>query len=340
MKNFTIIKIIAAILLSAATVSTFSACESSHAEMPVVSNHDTTLHTSTASPKPETTSATITTKPQSSTQQTTVDTATSTTASTPPSATEETATVTEIPPNNLPETTTATLFEVNFHVPKLKPQDYTYTAEMANYYKDFAIVGDSLCSSFAYAGYFAQEQNLARANIGTRNIHEFKIFNNKKEQDVLLHLYEMQPKYVMMLMGMNDVNLIDNQMYASNYKQIITDCISASPNTEYIVMAMTPVVNGCFCDNKRIDVFNNTLKIMIKELNNPHVHFVDPSDYLKTKGESMIEEYADVDGVHLSGGGQAVCLWYLYNRKITYSFTEDNLQKPKKPDTSMYTYLY
>ena len=217
--------------------------------------------------------------------------------------------------------------------------DYTITDEMYKYFDEFALVGDSVCSGFASAGYFSQKNNLARPSIAAWNIHQFLITSDDLSTDVLVHLYNKQPKYVLFSMGLNDVNLTTKNQFVHNYIQLLYQCRQASPNSEFIIMAVTPV-RSKFCKNEKIDEYNQALADAFEEIGNKHYHFVNPTDLRKGKDNKLKEEYAFEDGTHLEMSGMRVCLWYMYQQDIKYSFTKDEIKTPQCPDISGYEYLY
>ncbi|MDE8718892.1 lipase, partial [[Eubacterium] siraeum] len=99
-----------------------------------------------------------------------------------------------------------------------------------------------------------QENNLARPSIAAWNIHHFLITSGNLSTDVLVHLYNKQPKYVLFSMGLKDVNLTTKEQFVENYMQLLYQCKQASPNSEFIFMAVTPV-RSKFCKNEKIDVY-------------------------------------------------------------------------------------
>lgn len=242
-------------------------------------------------------------------------------------------------PDITEETTAATTEEVK-PAPEPEPEpDYTITDAMYKYFDQFALVGDSVCSGFARAGYFKQENNLARPSIAAWNIHQFLITSGNLSTDVLVHLYNKQPKYVLFSMGLNDVNLTTKEQFVENYMQLLYQCKQASPNSEFIIMAVTPV-RSKFCKNEKIDEYNAALANAVKYSYCKHYHFVDPTGLLKGNDNKLKEKYAFEDGTHLEMSGMRVCLWYMYNQNIRYDFTDDELKDPKCPDISQYEYLY
>ena len=233
-------------------------------------------------------------------------------------------------PDITEETTAATTEEIK---PAPEP-DYTITDAMYKYFDEFALVGDSVCSGFASAGYFKQENNLARPSIAAWNIHQFLITSGNLSTDVLVHLYNKQPKYVL-----NDVNLTTKEQFVENYMQLLYQCKQASPNSEFIIMAVTPV-RSKFCKNEKIDEYNAALANAVKYSYCKHYHFVDPTELLKGNDNKLKEKYAFEDGTHLEMSGMKVCLWYMYRQNIRYDFTEEEMKEPRCPDISQYEYLY
>lgn len=237
---------------------------------------------------------------------------------------------------DITEETTVTTTEEIKPIPE---PDYTITDAMYKYFDQFALVGDSVCSGFASAGYFKQENNLARPSIAAWNIHQFLITSGNLSTDVLVHLYNKQPKYVLFSMGLNDVNLTTKEQFVENYMQLLYQCKQASPNSEFIIMAVTPV-RSKFCKNEKIDEYNAALANAVKYSYCKHYHFVDPTGLLKGNDNKLKEKYAFEDGTHLEMSGMKVCLWYMYQQNIRYDFTEEEMKDPRCPDISQYEYLY
>lgn len=187
------------------------------------------------------------------------------------------------------KTTSQTKEEEPLPVPEPEPKpDYTITDAMYKYFDQFALVGDSVCSGFASAGYFKQENNLARPSIAAWNIHQFLITSGNLSTDVLVHLYNKQPKYVLFSMGLNDVNLTTKEQFVENYMQLLYQCKQASPNSEFIIMAVTPV-RSKFCKNEKIDEYNSALRYAIENCYYSHYHFVDPTALLKGSDNKLME---------------------------------------------------
>lgn len=222
---------------------------------------------------------------------------------------------------------------------KQPERNYAFTEEMQKYFDDFAVVGDSIGSGYVNCGYIKPENDFARPCVAAWNIHQFLISNDNIDTDVLMHVYRKQPKYILFVMGLNDVNLTTAEEFVDNYMTLLYQCKEASPNSEMIVMGITPV-RSKFCKNETIDSYNSMLKYAINNSGYSHYYFVDPSEVLKGSDNRLLEKYAFEDGTHLVQSGMEATLCYLYEQGIKYSFTEDEMKEPKRPDISMYTYLY
>ena len=131
-------------------------------------------------------------------------------------------------------------------------------------------------------------------------------------------------------MGLNDVNLTTKEQFVENYMQLLYQCKQASPNSEFIIMAVTPV-RSKFCKNEKIDEYNSALRYAIDNCYYSHYHFVDPTALLKGSDNKLMEKYAFEDGTHLEMSGMRVCLWYMYNQNIRYSFKGRRASALKMP---------
>lgn len=187
--------------------------------------------------------------------------------------------------------------------------DELTTQSYVDYSTDFVeklvIVGDSIASGFKSYERLPEGQVLATGSIGARNIHSFKVTLDGEELDILDALTIKQPQYIFMSMGMNDVNMISSDEYITNYTQNINDILQICPNSTIIVMGITPVtIASGFCDNSKIDEYNDALKDMATSLRgeSKDVYYINVSKYLKDEdSNSLKSEYSSGDGIHLSG---------------------------------------
>ena len=88
---------------------------------------------------------------------------------------------------------------------------------------------------------------------------------------------------------------------------------AGKPNSEFIIMAVTPV-RSKFCKNEKIDEYNSALRYA-RTATIVTIIFVDPA-LLKGSDNKLMEKYAFEDGTHLEMSSMRVCLWYMYNQNI------------------------
>lgn len=219
---------------------------------------------------------------------------------------------------------------------KLPREDFTLSDEEMSYFDDFIFVGDSICLGYSFYGVLPANNVYAQGGIAARNIHDFAFSMNYQYMDILQVLYKIQPKYIVFSMGMNDVNMTTRDQFASNYLQLLEDTQKTCPNSELIVLATTPICCD-FSNNTRIDAFNKALKAAISDTKNKHWHFINPTEYLKDINNNLIYRYTGGDGIHLNPEAYNVVLWYIYNHKISYTFSDKDKKKPIYP--SEYEYV-
>lgn len=194
--------------------------------------------------------------------------------------------------------------ESSLDLEELTTQSYKdYSTDFLN---KMVIVGDSIASGFKSYERLPEEQVLATGSLGARNIHSFTFTVGDQELDILDALTIKQPQYIFMSMGMNDVNLSSSDEYITDYTKNINDILQICPNSTIVVMGITPVTLASgFCDNSKIDEYNEALKSMatsMRELGE-NVYYINVSAYLKDEDTNALKsEYTSGDGIHLSGG--------------------------------------
>lgn len=231
------------------------------------------------------------------------DTAESDTADTP--ETEETAETEELP---------LTLSDEGL--------DTFYISEYAAYHvsvrdREFArkslFVGDSICRGFEEYKIVHPENVCARGSIAARNFFEYGFYTDSGEDDYITALNKAVPEYVFLSMGMNDLNLTDEDTYCENYRTIIDETLENS-SAEVYVAAITPI-NCEFTTNYRIDCFNVKMSEFLEENYPERVHYLDFAKHLKDSDGALKDCFNGGDGIHLSPYAYYVALWEI-NRSM------------------------
>ncbi len=172
-------------------------------------------------------------------------------------------------------------------------------------------VGDSICSGFAEYGIIPREHVAAKGNLGSRSFFDYTFkFRGKEDQTYEQVLKTSKPRYVLLSMGMNDVNMVYEQTYCENYRKVIQATLDGS-NADVFVAAITPVCSK-FCANSVIDSFNDYMRRFIEEEFPERVHFIDFAQYLKNDEGKLRTCLHSGDGVHLGPYCYYIALWEMH----------------------------
>ncbi len=174
---------------------------------------------------------------------------------------------------------------------------------------DMVFAGDSICRGFGANKIVDSSRVMARGNVATWSFFDYEMYREGSGLDFSTALKQSDPKYVLLLMGMNDVNMIESDQFCENYKNIIDTALD-SCEADIFVCAITPV-NSRFASNERISSYNNSLKEMIGNNYPEKVHFIDFAKYLKDSSGNLRNDCDSGDGVHLSYYSYYIALWEL-----------------------------
>ena len=172
-------------------------------------------------------------------------------------------------------------------------------------------VGDSICSGFSEYGIVPHEHVAAKGNLGSRSFFDYTFkFRGWEGRSYDQVLKSANPRYVFLSMGMNDVNMVDEEEYCENYRRVIEATLDGS-RADVFVAAITPVCSK-FCGNSVIDSFNDTMRKYIEDNFPERVHFFDFGRYLKNDKNELRECLHSGDGVHLGPYCYRIALWEMH----------------------------
>ncbi len=190
---------------------------------------------------------------------------------------------------------------------------YAISSEDRKFTEKSIFVGDSICRGFAEYKVVHSENVYARGSVASRNFFDFDFFIGDEETDFVSVLDYAKPEFVFFSMGMNDVNLVDEDTYCENYRKVI-DLTLENSDADVYVSAITPI-NSEFCTNYRIDCFNLKMQDYIENNFEERVHFVDFGKHLKDSDGKLREVFSGGDGIHLAPYAYYVALWEI-NRTL------------------------
>lgn len=201
-------------------------------------------------------------------------------------------------------------------------QQFELSDEELSFLDYSLIVGDSICSGFAEYGIVPRERVAAKGNLGARSFFDYTFrFRGRDEQTYDQVMKAANPRYVFLSMGMNDVNMVDENRFCEDYRRIIQATLDGT-RADVFVAAITPVCSK-FCANSVIDSFNETLKSFIAEEFPERVHFLDFGRYLKNDQNKLRECLHSGDGVHLGPYSYYIGLWEMHRALMEAGLWED-----------------
>ena len=190
-------------------------------------------------------------------------------------------------------------------------EQFALSDEELSFVDHSLFVGDSICSGFAEYGIIPRDHVAAKGNLGSRSFFDYTFkFRGREEQTYKQVLKVSKPRYVLLSMGMNDVNMVYEDTYCENYRKVIQATLDGS-EADVFVAAITPVCSA-FCANSVIDSFNDYMRRFIEKEFPERVHFVDFGQYLKNDDGKLRTCLHSGDGVHLAPYCYYIALWEMH----------------------------
>lgn len=190
---------------------------------------------------------------------------------------------------------------------------YKLTDEERAFIDRSVFVGDSICRGFSEYKVVSRKCVYARGSLAARSFFDYAMYMGDEEVDFATVLERRKPQFVFLSMGMNDINLTDEETYCENYRAVIDAALKESGAQVY-VCAITPI-NSTFSSNYHIDCYNLKLQAFIEETYPERVHFVDFAKHLKDADGNLKECFNGGDGIHLAPYAYYVALWEM-NRTL------------------------
>ncbi len=191
---------------------------------------------------------------------------------------------------------------------------YGLSREEREFTEGSVFMGDSICRGFAEYKIVNADNVLARGSVAARSFFDYDMYYDGSGVSFADALKSAEPEYVFLSMGMNDINITDEDTYCENYRAIIDAALESSDAVVY-VCAITPI-NCNFSTNYRIDCFNIKLEQFLKDNYDERVYYVDFAKHLKDAEGNLDECFNGGDGIHLSPYAYYVALWEM-NRTMT-----------------------
>lgn len=200
---------------------------------------------------------------------------------------------------------------------------YTFSEEDEAYLDTCLFVGDSICGGLSHYGILPADHVISKGSVAARNIFDFKFGIGDSETDVLTAILNQKQDHIIFSMGMNDVNMTDTETYVANYFNLLTMVAAYCPDSELIVLSITPILaDSDFSTNEKIDSYNAAIKEAIEKDGKPNWKYIDVSPELKNSAGGLKSSYESGDGIHLAQAAYYAYLWQIVQERKTEAVLE------------------
>lgn len=178
-----------------------------------------------------------------------------------------------------------------------------------NVLDNVVFVGDSVTSGFSCYQKVDMNKVFATPCVGPSNIRDYSFEYSGEEYAALTILNFEQPEYVVISMGLNDINTYSPENFSELYMDFVEDAMTVCEDSQFYIFSVTPVAAECEnITNDTIDGVNAQLEKTVSEYGSDRLHYVDCNTVLKNENGCLDSDYSGGDGVHLSSGAYDVML--------------------------------
>lgn len=186
------------------------------------------------------------------------------------------------------------------------------------YLNDFVYVGDStalyyVMNQIISGKYLWHKEGLTLNDVFTQKIYVNHVTSN---MTIVENINVKKPKKILLMLGTNSVATMDVDYFITQYKKLLQEIKTVSPETIVIVQSIFPVAKsldttGKSLNNDKINKFNYHLLKLCSELEIP---FLNTAEVLKDENGQGKAEYfrttGNENGVHLTKEGNQVAMDY------------------------------
>lgn len=175
------------------------------------------------------------------------------------------------------------------------------TDSFEEFKNNVVVIGDSIALGYGSYERLPLKHVFAMQNVSPSTVREYTFDYNGGERTILGILTELQPEYIMLSMGLNDITTYSAENFAEKYKDVVKDISKVCPDTKIYIMGLSPVMSNCeYTTNKAINEYNDSLSKEF-ETYSERICFVNAASVLKDKNGCLNEKYSSGDGIHLTG---------------------------------------
>lgn len=196
---------------------------------------------------------------------------------------------------------TETQSEVQTETQAAESSEPEVNAEFENFKENVVVIGDSIALGYGSYDRLPIKNVYAKQSASPSKLDDFKFDYKGGEALAITILNDLQPKYIMLSMGLNDITTYSPENFAEKYTAFVDEVLKNCPDSEIYIMGLTPVQSNCeYTTNQKIDDYNSKLSEIFDSYDKD-VHFVNSGTVLKKDDGSLDMEYSSGDGIHITG---------------------------------------
>ena len=171
------------------------------------------------------------------------------------------------------------------------------------YINSIIFMGDS--TTYGYVNIGMSSDQIWSASSHTMSIYEQSYVNIDTAEGLMpirTAAEHFKPDMMVITLGIRRITIMDEELFKTEYTDLVTGILEASPDTKIILNSVYPVATHL--DRRELDVTNDmidTVNGWIQDIvQETGVRYLDSNSILKGEDGYMVNSYARTDGLHLA----------------------------------------
>lgn len=181
--------------------------------------------------------------------------------------------------------------------------DYLKADNMKYYLDRMVVAGDSIAYGWHYYGIIPKERCVAQGGLSTFGFSVWQYDTTGKKLSMKQTLKKVDPVLLYVCLGMNDVNMISQEKFAEQYKELLQNLVKIVPNCLIVVQSITPVATTNQykqVNNKSVKEYNAKLREVVAGVGKENIIYFNAYSSLLDESGMMDRQYDGGDGLHIN----------------------------------------
>lgn len=177
-------------------------------------------------------------------------------------------------------------------------------------------VGDSITQGYSTYNKLPINQIVFLKGLSAEYMFTTKMYYINQHDNLDVYLKSIQPKYVYVAFGMNDLSKTP-EAFIEMYEERIMKIRQLCPDTTIGLVSVTPVLDHGNVTNEKVNDFNKQIKKLAEKIGEPDCYYINIHDeLLDSTGTKISKEYGAGDGMHLNSIAYDAILSYIKSHPI------------------------